>query len=210
MPATWSHSFRAQGGVLLTTAGAAALFAWVVGIGSALAPEPATTRAVLTGSTGAIAGGVVLNVRPSTVVKWGTAFTYCPSTLLAGTPCSPSNLLEGAKAYMQIRRSGTNCRCASYVGSTSTVETTFLMTPLTAATGNKATGVSASAKDTVIILWPTSWHAHVNDFVPEPGTPCSPTSMAAGQRTFQHIQGFQNTSSTYRRCVANTEPLWSP
>lgn len=204
------YTIRAHGGVLLTTAGAAALFAWVVGVGSALAPESATTTAVLTGPTGATANARVLNVRPSTVVKWGTAYTYCPSTLLAGTPCSPSNLVEGAKAYMQIRRSGTNCRCASYVGSTSTVETTLLMTPLTSATGNKATGVSANAKDTVIILWPTSWHAHVNDAVPEPGTPCSPTSMAAGQRTFQHIQGYVNPSSSYRRCVANTQPLWSP
>ena len=209
MPATSTHTSRAHSAVLLTTAGAAALLAWVVGIGSALAPEPATTRAVLTGSTGATAAAVILKVQPSTVVKWGTAYTYCPSTLLAGTPCSNSNLLEGEKAYKRIERSGTNCRCSDYIGSASKVQTTLLMTPLTSANGNRATGVSASAKDTFVILWPTSWYAHVNNAVPVPGTPCSPTAMAAGQRTFQHIQGYVNTSSTYRRCVPNTWPLWS-
>ena len=159
---------------------------------------------------GATAAAYFVYVEHSTVVKWGTAFTFCPSTLIAGTPCSNSNLLEGEKAYMQIRRSGTNCRCASYVGPTSTVQTTLLVTPLTAATGNKASGVSSSPTDTFVILWPTTWQAHVNNAVPDPGTPCSPTEMAAGQRTFRHIQGYVNNTSTYRRCVPNTEPIWSP
>lgn len=209
MPATSPHTPCANGGVLLTTAGAA-LLAWLASVGSALAPMPAQTTAPLSGTTGATAAAVVVDVYPSSVIKWGTTLTSCPSTILAGTPCSPSALPSDVQAYMQIFRFGSNCRCGSGIVSSSTVQTTLLLAPLASANGSTAAGVRANVRDTVVILWPTTWQAHVNNAVPEPGTPCSPTAMLAGQRTSRHIQGYVNTSSTYRRCVANTEPLWSP
>ena len=204
------HRSGVQAGFLPVASVAAAIGVWVTGAGLALAPMPAQTTAPLSGTTGATAAAVTVEIYQSSVVKWPNSLTPCPSTILAGTSCSNSALAPDVLAYQKIFRIGSNCKCDSGVVSPSTVQTTLLLAPLASANGSTAAGIRANVKDTAVILWPTTWHAHVNNAVPEPGTPCSPTAMAAGQRTFRHIQGYVNNTSTYRRCVPNTEPLWSP
>jgi hypothetical protein len=126
MPATLSHTSRAHGGVLLTTAGAAALLAWVVGVGSALAPMPAYTTAPLSGSYGATAAAVGVTPQAYRVYKWPNTYTPGP-TAPAGTPCANSELPPDAIACMEIEVLGSNRRCSR--GR----KITIMPTPLTAA-----------------------------------------------------------------------------
>ena len=86
----------------------------------------------------------------------------------------------------------------------------MMATPLTAATSGTAKGVQMN---------PAAGNCDqmANDLAcprqqRRAGIPARPArhQPAAGEATSRHIQGYVNTSSSYRRCVANTEPLWSP
>lgn len=212
-----AHPSKVQAGFHAVACVAAALGVWVAGAGLALAPQPATTTAELGGANGVTGAAIYTTVNTKVILKWPSLFT-AGSSAPAGTPCSNVALPVGAATTMHIQVLGFNRRCVPTTFPPipgQTVERPY--PPPTVATarlgtvqGNSASGVRIAVVATIVIKWPTTWHAHINNAVPEPGTPCSPTNMLAGESTTMHIQGFQNASSSYRRCVPNTEPIWSP
>jgi hypothetical protein len=77
-------------------------------------PEPATLTANLGSTTGATAAAYYTNTPeyPTTVVKFGSSYTTCGTSVSnVGGPCSPVALSAGAQVSTVLVRNGTLCAC---------------------------------------------------------------------------------------------------
>ena len=98
----------------LVTVVAAAALAWLAGSGTALAPEPAQLLVDLTAGqgTGTSASARFVNSEAATsVVKFPASWTPGYAWLVAGTPCSTTELGAYQTTAHSIQASGNYRRC---------------------------------------------------------------------------------------------------
>jgi hypothetical protein len=88
------RTLRSTVAAAVAAASAAAVF--LVGFGTALAPEPAKLSANLSGGNGANAVAVYVNSQAPTRVMIWSGSIYAPNGPAVGTPCSPVALRSGA------------------------------------------------------------------------------------------------------------------
>lgn len=197
VPMTMLKSSLGIGFIAMASAG----FAWVIGAGTALAPEPARLSEMPSSSTLAVPTYVEV-IRASSWIVWPAGYTSSANPPPVGMPCATGALPDGAEIVKRISGGGHYRRCVMWDPNYIPPANAITLSPLPPLIAYEPTLTANMLLSANPFKWPANWTYSAQPI--KAGKPCYDVDLFPGEPSNKHIQVF-TAGSLYSRCVPNTE-----
>ena len=180
---------------------ASAGLAWVIGAGTALAPEPARLSEQPSSSSTTAAVYVEV-IRASSWIVYYPSWTASANPPPVGMPCATGALPEGIEVFMRISGGGQYRRCVFWDPNYIPPANAITLSPLPPLVANEPILTANMLLSDKPFKWPANWTYSAQPI--RAGKPCYDVDLFPGEPSNKHIQVF-TAGSLYSRCVPNTE-----